>query len=77
MSDFLSSSLQSRVVSRSIDNDTEFLLQQMVMDYLVLVGTDESKTELVLGSIGKLLKRHSLDILSKLLSNRVVLLCIN
>ena len=77
MSDFLSSSLQSRVVSRSIDNDTEFLLQQMVMDYLVLVGTDEAKTELVLGSIGKLVKRHSLDILSKLLSNRVVLLCVN
>ena len=58
MSNFLSSSLQSRVVSRSTDNDTEFLLQQMVMDYLVLVRTDEAKTELVLGSIGKLLERY-------------------
>ena len=47
------------VFSRSIHSDTEFLSQQMVMDYSLLVGIDEAKAELVLGIIGKLLIRDS------------------
>ena len=41
------------ILSRAIHNDTEFLAQQMVMDYSLLVGIDEARSELVIGIIGK------------------------
>lgn len=43
------------ILSRAIHNDTEFLAQQMVMDYSLLVGIDEARSELVTGIIGELL----------------------
>jgi len=39
------------ILSRAIHNDTEFLAQQMVMDYSLLVGIDEARSELVIGII--------------------------
>ncbi|KAL9957912.1 hypothetical protein ACROYT_G034867 [Oculina patagonica] len=39
------------ILSRAIHNDTEFLAQQMVMDYSLLVGIDEARSELVTGII--------------------------
>lgn len=41
------------VLTRSILNDTEFLAKQFVMDYSLLVGIDETRSELVVGIIGK------------------------
>ena len=41
------------ILSRAIHNDTEFLAQQMVMDYSLLVGIDEARSELVIGIIGE------------------------
>ena len=41
------------ILSRAIHNDTEFLAQQMVMDYSLLVGIDEARSELVTGIIGE------------------------
>ena len=40
------------VLSKAIHNDTEFLAQHMVMDYSLLVGIDEMRSELVIGIIG-------------------------
>ena len=51
------------ILSRAIHNDTEFLAQQMVMDYSLLVGIDEARSQLVTGIIGELLfhlEPHSL-----------------
>lgn len=42
------------VLSKAIHNDTEFLAQHMVMDYSLLVGIDEMRSELVIGIIGKI-----------------------
>ena len=42
------------VLSKAIYNDTEFLSTNMVMDYSLLVGIDESSSELVVGIIGKM-----------------------
>ncbi|KAM7438945.1 hypothetical protein ABFA07_011646 [Porites harrisoni] len=39
------------ILSRAIHNDTEFLAQQMVMDYSLLVGIDEARSELIIGII--------------------------
>jgi 1-phosphatidylinositol-3-phosphate 5-kinase len=39
------------VLTRSILNDTEFLAKQFVMDYSLLVGIDETQSELVVGII--------------------------
>ncbi|KAK3729009.1 hypothetical protein QZH41_011466, partial [Actinostola sp. cb2023] len=39
------------VLSKAIHNDTEFLAQHMVMDYSLLVGIDEMRSELVIGII--------------------------
>ncbi|XP_024081526.1 1-phosphatidylinositol 3-phosphate 5-kinase isoform X2 [Cimex lectularius] len=39
------------VLMQAIQNDTEFLASQSVMDYSLLVGLDETKNELVLGII--------------------------
>ena len=41
------------ILSRAIHNDTEFLSQQMVMDYSLLVGIDEARSELIIGIIGE------------------------
>ena len=41
------------ILSRAIHNDTEFLAQQMVMDYSLLVGIDEARSELIIGIIGE------------------------
>lgn len=40
------------ILSKAIHNDTEFLAQHMVMDYSLLVGIDENRSELVIGIIG-------------------------
>lgn len=40
------------VLIATIQNDTEFLSTQSVMDYSLLVGLDSEKKELVLGIIG-------------------------
>jgi len=39
------------ILSKAIYNDTEFLSTNMVMDYSLLVGIDEAKSELVVGII--------------------------
>ena len=36
----------------AIENDTQFLAAQTVMDYSLLVGLDEDRRELVIGIIG-------------------------
>lgn len=41
------------VLTAAIQNDTEFLSAQSVMDYSLLVGLDSENRELVLGIIGK------------------------
>lgn len=41
------------VLMNAIQNDTEFLSTQAVMDYSLLVGLDPDNKELVLGIIGK------------------------
>lgn len=41
------------ILTAAIQNDTEFLSEQSVMDYSLLVGLDSDKKELVLGIIGK------------------------
>ena len=41
------------ILSKAIHNDTEFLSTNMVMDYSLLVGIDESNMKLVVGIIGK------------------------
>lgn len=41
------------VLSAAIQNDTEFLSAQSVMDYSLLVGLDSERKELVLGIIGE------------------------
>lgn len=38
---------------QAINNDVTFLASQSVMDYSLLVGLDETKSELVVGIIGK------------------------
>lgn len=43
------------ILSKAIHNDTEFLAQHMVMDYSLLVGIDENRSELVIGIIGNVL----------------------
>lgn len=40
------------VLTIAIQNDSEFLSSQLVMDYSLLVGLDEDKKELVVGIIG-------------------------
>lgn len=40
------------VLTAAIQNDTEFLSEQSVMDYSLLVGLDSDNKELVLGIIG-------------------------
>ena len=47
------------ILSRAIHNDTEFLAQQMVMDYSLLVGIDEARSELVTGIIGEAFNPYS------------------
>lgn len=42
------------VLSKAIHNDTEFLAHHMVMDYSLLIGIDELRSELVIGIIGML-----------------------
>jgi len=42
------------VLSLALSNDSRFLASQMVMDYSLLVGLDEKKSELDVGIIGKL-----------------------
>ena len=41
------------VLKKCIVTDTEFLSKQLVMDYSLLVGIDESRSELVVGIIGE------------------------
>ena len=41
------------VLGKAIYNDTEFLSTNMVMDYSLLVGIDEARSELVVGIIGE------------------------
>lgn len=41
------------VLNRAIEKDSEFLANNFVMDYSLLVGIDEGKKELVIGIIGK------------------------
>lgn len=41
------------VLTAAIQNDTEFLSAQSVMDYSLLVGLDSENKELVVGIIGK------------------------
>lgn len=52
------------VLLAAIQNDTEFLSTQSVMDYSLLVGLDTKNKELVLGIIGKFatLSKHHLII---------------
>lgn len=40
------------VLMSAIENDTQFLAAQTVMDYSLLVGLDEDRRELVIGIIG-------------------------
>lgn len=42
------------ILNQSINDDSEFLTSQLVMDYSLLVGLDEDSGELVLGIIGNL-----------------------
>lgn len=42
------------VLTAAIQNDTEFLSAQSVMDYSLLVGLDSENSELVLGIIGNI-----------------------
>lgn len=41
------------VLNAAIQNDTDFLSAQSVMDYSLLVGLDSENKEMVLGIIGK------------------------
>lgn len=45
------------VLTAAIQNDTEFLSAQSVMDYSLLVGLDTERKELVLGIIGTNVKK--------------------
>lgn len=47
------------VLSAAIENDTDFLASQSVMDYSLLVGLDSEKKELVLGIIGEFLHKFT------------------
>ena len=60
------------ILSRAIHNDTEFLAQQMVMDYSLLVGIDEARSELVTGIIGEPLNPYSCLLLSTAMLVRFV-----
>lgn len=42
------------VLTLAISNDSQFLADQSVMDYSLLVGLDEDKGELVVGIIGNI-----------------------
>ena len=44
------------VLKTAINSDSEFLSANLVMDYSLLVGLDETKKELVVGIIGELSK---------------------
>ena len=61
------------ILSRAIHNDTEFLAQQMVMDYSLLVGIDEARSELVTGIIGEALNPYSCLLRSTAMLIRFVL----
>ena len=43
------------VLTQAITNDTHFLSANLVMDYSLLVGVDETRKELIIGIIGELL----------------------
>ena len=64
------------ILSRAIHNDTEFLAQQMVMDYSLLVGIDEARSELIIGIIGESERNKLIIILLQALSVFILTLLI-